>query len=317
MTRRQLRLFSNAPLWIVVAIVMAPGQGHSQTQYKAMAPEALVQAWPAATRPDRALIEDALVEQRATSLPALRQAVRAGAVAEKLFACALLAEMRDQESATTLLVATLDADARVRTRAVSALRIIGDRSAAARLRQLVRAEKSGPILKVSLVALGELGTAGDAALVRPLLSHAYQDIRVMAAGALGMLGDSAGEEILLAASRGADPWTQKQATFALGYLGSPAATARLHEILDDPFAQWKSYAAMGVALQQLRVQSPPEQVATLDALARGQDRLVADWALDRLVDLGTPQATQGLATLAGQAGGLGARANRRLKASGR
>ena len=314
MTRLRLHPLRNVMPWILVAIATAPGLARGQTQYKAMAPEVLVQAWPGATRPDRTLIEDALVERRATSLPALRQSARAGAVAEKLFACALLAEMRDQGSTATLLTATTDSDARVRARAVSALRIVGDRSAASRMRQLVRGEKSGPVLKVSLAALGELGTSRDAGLVRPLLSHPSEDVRVMAAGALAMLGDQGGQEIVLAATRSADPWVQKQATFALGYLGTPEATARVHEILDDPSGQWKSYAVMALALQELRAQFPQEQVVTLDSVARGQDGLAADWALDRLVDLASAEATQELATLTGQPGELGRQAARRLKA---
>ena len=313
---RELRPFHHVLFWVFVATTMASGLAWGQAPYKVMAPEALIHAWPPATRSDRALIEDAIVERRAMSLPALRQAVGAGGVTEKLFASAMLAQMRDQDSAATLLTATGDPDPRVRTRAVTALRVIGVRDAVTRLRQLARAE-TGAVLKVSLVALGELGTSRDASLVRSFFSHPDEDVRVMAAGALAMLGDGQGQETLLAATRGSDPLAQKNATYALGYLGTPEATARLHEILDDPSGQWKSYAVIALALQALRVQSPQQQVVTLDELARGHDRLAGDWALDRLVDLDSPAATQALATLAGQGDERGRQAARRFRAVGR
>ncbi len=308
--------FRNILQWVLVAITMASGLARGQAPYTGMAPEALIQAWLPAGRSDRALIEDALVERRPTSLPALRQAARAGGVAEKLFASAMLAQMRDLDSAATLLTATADSDPRVRTRAVTALRIIGVRDAVPRLRQLARAE-SGAVLKVSLAALGELGTSRDAPLIRPFLSHPDEDVRVMAAGALAMLGDGRGQETLLAATRGSDPLAQKNATYALGYLGTPEAAARLHEILGDPAGQWKSYAVIALALQALRAQTLPQQVVTLDALARGPDRLAGTWALDRLVDLDDPAATQALATLAGQGNERGRQAARRFRAVGR
>jgi HEAT repeat protein len=298
---------------LLVASVAAASVAYGQNQYEMMAPGALMQAWMSGNPADKPAIAQALIDNRAASTAALRDAVISGDAATRAFACSMLAELRDVDSVPALLTASGDQDERVQGRAVSALRDIGDPRALPRLRELLQTAPSPGVLKRALAGIGKLGTAGDRGLVRPLLAHPDEGVRVMAAGALAMLGSAGGQDVLLDATERDDPGAQKNATYALGFLGTPEATARLNEILADPNGQWKSYAVMALAQHERASQSPPQQAATLERLARGRDRLVAGWALDELTDLPVPEAVQVIQQLASGKGVLGEKARFRLK----
>lgn len=304
--------------WLLFVLSIPPtvayGQSLSQEQLKAMSSEALIQTWGNASSADRQLVEGAILEKRSSSLPALREAVVAGPPKVKMFTAALLAEMRDKGSVSALLATTYDSNEQVRTRAVTALRVIGDSQALPRLRELVRTTQKGSVLKVSLAALGKLGSPQDLPLIRPLLLHSDENVRVMAAGALAMLGSSEGQNILLAATQSKDPLAQKNATFALGYLNTAEAQKRLHEIIDDPTGQWKSYAVIALVQQELAGKSLQEQVKHLGQLVQQRDRIVADWTVEQLTDLNTPEAARALQDIAKKGGKIAEKAQRSLKA---
>jgi len=297
----------NCKTRVVFAAALVLGVGISapataQNRFRGMPPQSLVDAWERSTKAERPQITEALLENRAATVTTLRTEAVAGDTSRKMLACAMLGQLRDTGSVPTLLTATRDGDARVQERAVTALRVIGDPSAAPRFRQLIRTAPSRALLKRALAGLGKVGAAHDVALIRPLLSDPDETVQVMAAAALAMLGNAEGQDFLLAAIDGDNPLAQKNATLALGYLDTPEARSRLVEIIDDPYARWKSYALMAQALQDRRAQTPAQSVATLDRLARGRDRLAAMWALEELADLGTPEAAQALQAIAGHKG---------------
>jgi HEAT repeats len=276
-------------------------------------PRALVQALKTAPRGDRATIAAALVARRAQALPVLRESVRSGDRTEKLIACSLIAEMRDRDSVDSLLAATADPDVKVRRRAATVLRILADRRSAARLRQLVRSESDLGVLKTALAALGRLGQRSDSPLIEPFLVHGDDGVRVVAAGALAMLGDQQGLDLVIQATYAADPGLQKSATYALGFFPSDAAGERLQAILDDPQGAWKSYALIALGERRLAAQTTAEQVATLAALANGRSRTLAEWAVDRLTDIGNADAADALRTVRDRQTPVGALAKRRLR----
>jgi HEAT repeat protein len=276
-------------------------------------PRALVQALKTAPRDDRATIAAALVARRAQALPVLRASVRSGDRAEKLIACSLIAEMRDRDSVDTLLAATADPDVKVRRRAATALRILADRRSAARLRQLARSESDLGVLKTALAALGRLGQPGDRVVIEPFLVHGDDGVRVVAAGALAMLGDQQGLDLVIQATYAADPGVQKSATYGLGFFPAGAASERLQAILDDPQGAWKSYALVALAERRLAAQTTAEQVATLAALAGARSRTLSEWAVDRLTDIGTADAAAVLRKVRDRPTPVGAMAERRLR----
>ncbi len=299
--------------WTAAAVFAVAGTAAAQQSFRAMSPDALVQAWTRATRSERPQIVDALLQNRALSLLALRGSALTDAAPEaREFAVGMLAAMRDSGALPAVLAATRDGDLKVRKRAIDALRRLADTRGAPRLRELVKSNQDRGILKLSMIALGKLGANADVARLRPFLNDADESVRVVAAGSLAMLGDLEGQDLLLEATHSGNPMAQKNATYALGFVDTPAATARLQEILDDPQGHWKSYAAMALAQQDLAIAPPDMQAQQLAKLAGGQDRQVTDWALERLTDLGTPEAVAETAKLANRAGRVGWRAQLQL-----
>jgi HEAT repeat protein len=289
-----------AVLLVLLGAVAVPAQ--QSNRFRSMSPDKLLDAWRSSARNERVLIVEAMLEQRLASTATLRAAARSGDVETRRLACTLLGELRDDGAVGALLAATSDPDRGVRARAVSALRQIGDASAVPRLRELVRGASDRAVLKRAVVALGTLGDASDVSALRPLLAHADLSVRVVAAGALAMLDNGEGEDILLAAVDAGDPIAQRNATFALGYLDTPDAQARLEAILADPNGRWRSEALMALTQRQRRQLGAAGQVAVLMQLASGRDRQAAMWAVEELSDLATPAASQALASIGARRG---------------
>lgn len=296
-----------------LATASLPALGQSPPDYRTASPRALVQAWKTAPREERNAIAAALVARGAQVLPALWDAIRFGDRQEKLFACSMIAEMRDRDGVDALLGATTDPDVKVRRRAATALRILADPRSAPRLRELTRSETDLGVLKTTLAALGRLGQRRDLHLIEPFLAHGDHGVRVLAAGALAMLDDEQGLDLVLQATHAADPSVQKSATYALGLFAAAAAGQRLEAILGDPQGAWKSYALIALAERRLATQSTAEQIATLDALARGRSRNLAEWAVDRLTDIGNADAAAVLRKVLARQTPVGPMAERRLR----
>ena len=138
-------------VWMAVAVAPVVAQ---TSDYRSADPRALVQAWALAPQRERGPIVEALITRRAQSLPALWEAARFGTRKEKVFACGMIAEMRDRDGIDALVDASGDADVHVRRRAATALRILADQRSAPRLRAIVRDESDLGVLKTALAALG-------------------------------------------------------------------------------------------------------------------------------------------------------------------
>jgi HEAT repeat protein len=257
-----------------------------------------------------------MIERRAQVLPTLRDSVRTGDTQEKLFACSMIAEMRDGDGVEALLAATSDSDVKVRRRAATALRILADRRSAARLHEMVGSETDLGVVSTTLAALGRLGQRRDLRLIEPFLTHGDHGVRVVAAGALAMLGDEQGLALVIEATYVDDPSVQKSATYALGLFSDSLAGERLQAILDDPDGAWKSYALIARAERLLKTQATAQQVSTLDGLAHGRSRSLAEWAVDRLTDIGNADAAAVLRKVRKRSTPVGAMAERRLSVIG-
>lgn len=299
-------LVAVALAWATAAPVLA------QSDYRTAAPRALVHAWAQAGKRERGPIVEALIARRAEARPALWDAARFGSTREKIFACSMIAELRDRDGVDAVVDASGDADVRVRRRAATVLRILADRRAAPRLRALT-ADADAGVVKTALAALGRLGEARDVRTIAPFLAHADAGVRVTAAGALALLGDERGLALVLQATGDPDPGVQKTATYALGFFSAPAATAKLDAILADPQAAWRAYALLAKAEHALAGQPAAQQIALLDQFAQMRSRTVAEWAVDRLTDLGGPDAAAILRRVSNRPTPVGGIAARRLR----
>jgi len=292
------------------------GERQGQERLRTMSSRELIQSLETASRLESWEIADALIDDWDASLPVLHEVVLTGTFEQKRIALRLLADMRDSRSAQTLLLtAAGDSDILVQTRAIIVLRDIGDRSVIPTLHDLLRTSRSEFVLSALLAALGKLGSSHDIPLVRPWLTSSEEGVRVQAAAALALLGNTEGQEILLASTRSKDPLMQQWATEALGYLNTADARTRLKDILDDPEAHWKSYARIALARQELSMKGAQEKTDYLGRFTRDRNDRVARWAVEQLAELGTAEATQLLRDVASKGGRIGERAQRRLKAT--
>lgn len=308
---------SLAVVGLLAAFALAsPAQAQSRPDYRNAGPQQLVSAWKTAPRGDRGEIVAALIARRGEALPVLRNSARSGDAAEKFFACSMIAELRDRDGVDALVQASSDGDVRVRRRAATALRILVDRRSAVRLRELLQSESDPGVLATALAALGRLGLRRDVSSIAPFLTHGDENARVVAAGALAILGDERGLDLVLQSTTSADPGAQQSATYALGFFRAAAAGARLQAILDDPNGVWKSYALIAQTERALVTQSATEQIATLDGLAHGRSRTAAEWAVDRLTDIGNADAVAVLRKVRDRQTPVGALAERRLAVLG-
>lgn len=299
---------------VLIAVTSGAASGQSPSSYLTVPPRQLLAALPDAPHGERPAMAEAMVMRRAELVPAARQAARTGTVAEKLVACSYLAEVRDHGGLDAVLAASADSEVPVRRRAATALRILADPRSAPRLRELVRLDADSGVVKSALAALGRIGERSDRGVVEPFLGHPDPGVRVVAAGVLAMLGDERGLAMVLAGTaQDADPGLQKTATYALGFFADPAAAARLQAILDDPQGAWKSYALIAQGERRLAGQPPAGQVTILGELARGRSRTLAQWAVDRLTDLGTPDAVAALRAARTRPTAAGAMAARRVR----
>lgn len=299
---------------LLVSLILAgaaPASGQAQLNYRSAEPRALVQALRASPA-SRNEVAEALIARRAEVLPTLRESMRSGDRDEKMLAASVIAEMRDRGSLDAVISASADRDVMVRRRAATVLRILADGRARPRLREILQSETDSGVLKTALAALGKIGQRRDIATVASFLNNGEEGVRVIAAGSLAMLGDQRALDLVLAATQSADPGTQKTATFLLGLFSAPAASERIGAILNDPNGAWKAYALMAQAQQSLARQSLDQQVTTLDGLAHGRSRTAAEWAVDRLTDIGNADAVAVLRRVRTRATPVGKLAERRL-----
>ncbi len=301
---------------MLVLLLGGSAEVQSQNRFAAMGPRALVGEWQAASRPDRERIADAIAARGEPSLVVLRNVAETGNRGEKVFACSMIAELRDADGVPAVLTATTDSDVEVRRRAATALRILADVRARPRMRTLLQSAEDLGVLKTALATLGKIGARSDRARVRPFLAHADPEVRVVAAIALAMLGDESGRNVLLTAIASDNPGAQKQATFGLGYLDDAASRARLQAILDDPGGRWKSYATIAITVRDMGSLSAAEKVTMLFPIARGRSRIANRWALEELTDIDTPEARAVIRTLADGTRPVALSARRRLAIAG-
>lgn len=313
-------------LSVLVAVRYAPGRApvdnsprqSKPAEFEMMEAEVLVQLWEKAmSNPERADIEEALLQKRASSLPVLRRTVLVGSRNQKLLACSLLAEMRDTAAIKPLLGALEDRDERIRIRAVLSLGKIGDASAITPLRKMLgKNSLSNSLTKSIVVSLGRLDSREDIPIIRSCLSNSDESVRVNAAVALAMLGSTEGQELLLQSTRSFNPMVRKEATHSLGYLNTSKARNRLLEIINDPQGEWKSYAQISIAHQQLLGRAPWERVEYLSSMVKHENQRVAEWAIDRLGEIDDPESYALLKSISMEDSEIGHKAQRQLKARG-
>ena len=283
-------------------------------KFSTMSPFTLIQFWE---KPKNALerytIEEVILQKRITSLPILRDIIQKGTTRQKYLAISLVSEMRDIRSVQSLIAALDDRDKKVQVKAASALGKIGDANAIAPLRKKLNdSSSSRSLIKMILLSLARLGSIQDVPILRTYLSDSDAGIRVIAAEALAMLGNIEGQIVLLKGSRSTDPAIQREATYSLGYLNTDRAKNRILEIINDPNGNWKSYALIAQAKQNLHDKVPDEKLKILSDIMRDRNARLAGWAIEQIAEINSPEASKLLLSVSTEATKIGRKAKRSL-----
>jgi len=106
----------------IVSVFAAPKQPQYFNRLINKSPAQLLELWDDASRAEQRAISEKLIENIPASIPILRNKVLSGTQKQKLFACAMIAEVRDINSIPILLQAIDDPDDKVKIRAILSLR---------------------------------------------------------------------------------------------------------------------------------------------------------------------------------------------------
>lgn len=213
-------------------------------------PRELAARWDTALPLERDAMRKHLLARTHRLEPWILDALITGSVNQRLLACAVLERLATPQAEAALReVALADSDARVQAQAMLSLARFAGPDAAEAIRLKLASTTDRRVVKAALASLGGFGEAKDAALATAFLSDPDESVRVNAAAALARLGDESGASILLDATHSADPQSCREATFALGFLGTHEAAQRLDEIIADPAGRWRTEAELAVAIR--------------------------------------------------------------------
>lgn len=154
--------------------------------------------------------------------------------------------MQRRKNRKGLIAALSSDDPAVRYLAVEALGGLHDPAAIPSLIRCLAREESRGIRWKAAEALGALGPAAVEPLVAALLS-ADEDVRWMAALALGATRDGAAVDPLITLFKDSDRFVRGRATAALAMIGPPAVPALTAALTTpDPDLRWGAAVAFGI-----------------------------------------------------------------------
>jgi HEAT repeat protein len=154
--------------------------------------------------------------------------------------------MQRRKNRKGLIVALSSEDPAIRYLAVDALGGLHDPAAIPSLVRCLTGERGNDIRWKAAEALGNLGRAAVKPLVG-VLSSADEDVRWMAALALGATRDDSAIGPLIALFSDPDRFVRGRATAALGMIGSAAVPALTSALTDpDPDLRWGAGVTFGI-----------------------------------------------------------------------
>ena len=171
-----------------------------------------------------------------------------------------LGEMRDRAVVPALIAALKDQDPMVRRESASALRAMPDGAAVESLLRLLR-DESWHVRKAAAEALVDVGSTAIPALIR-MSQDERPDVRRIAIGVLGRLGDASAVQSLLPYLKDENADIRAMTVTALGQIGDETAADALAASLDETEApKWSDTSIGDMAKQSL------EKIGTEKAMA--------------------------------------------------
>jgi HEAT repeat protein len=235
-----------------------------------------------ALRSNAALVLGQLKDPRA--LPGLIQALSDPDLDVRWQAAEALGQIGDPQAAQALVAALRDPAEAVRRSAVHALVKLPGIDVRASLTELIRGQESGPVRATALEVLAEMGDRDAVPALIDALRDPHEEVRKLAALALGRLRDlRAVEPLLLAASSGeGSTWFQGEVMRALAQLGDPRALPAVLRAREaaDPFVRKCAAEALGrlgdsqvvpALIEMLADPAREVRLAALNSLATRRD----------------------------------------------
>ncbi|MEN6308290.1 MAG: HEAT repeat domain-containing protein [Anaerohalosphaeraceae bacterium] len=285
-------------------------------------PAELIKQWEGSSHGEQEAIQDLLFDNITESSLELRNKIVTGTQKEKLFACKMIAQMKDAESVPTLIQAIDDPSDKIKARAILSLKELHANQAADGVRQQMLKTKSKSVLKVSMIALGSFGDSQDVPRLRAYLPDTGfrtrgllpdESVCVNAAAALALLGKYDGQALLLRATHSTNPVVKKEAIYSLGFVNTSDSQRRLQEIISDPNGQWKSYAEMALTQQKLMTSNTPQKIQILEKLVKDKSPRLSEWAVERIAEIDDSRAGDILGIVEKNKTEAGRKASRLLK----
>jgi HEAT repeat protein len=306
-------LFFVLMLLLLSASVKAASGQINDSNLLNKSPSELIELWENASHTDKEVIVERLFENIPETIPVVRNKILNGTTNQRLFACAMVAEIGDTNSVPTLIQAIDDSEIKIKVRAISSLGKMRATKALLKIRQEMKDTQNKTVLKAAIAAMGSLGKSQDIPSLRVHLTNPDESVRVNAAAALALLGSNEGLEILLEGSLSPNQAVRKEATYSLGFVNTTASRNRLQEIFNDPNGQWKSYAQIAMSQQDLMAKNATQQLKVLEGLVTDENPRVAEWAVEKIAEIDVPQAGAILKDVEKNKTGAGKKASRLLK----
>lgn len=280
-----------------------------------MAPTQLLSVFETTKSPPlRELLVTELIKKRNEAVPILREVALKGTEQQQLLGLKLLGEMKDEKAAEIAISCLEDHNVKVQRRACTVLMNL---KSSAGYKPLVRRLKQSTdtgVIKSAIAALGAIGNREAMSLLRPLLKHQNDSVRVNIAIALAQLGSQEGLEVVLTGLKSLDLQAQREATFGLGYFSGSKAREAASIIINDPTAMWKGEGH--IALSRIQLQQEQRKLSFLKQLLTHSYMDVRQWALAEISELNTPEAIEFLTATAARKDRLGRMAQLKVQARG-
>ncbi|MCA9891884.1 MAG: HEAT repeat domain-containing protein [Anaerolineae bacterium] len=199
------------------------------------------------------------------ALPPLMRLLTAEDPTRRRGAVWALGEMRDRAVVPALIAALQDADPMVRRESAVALRLMPDSAAVDSLLHLLR-DESWQVRKAAAEALVDVGATAIPALIR-MSQDERADVRRIAIGVLGRVGDASAVQSLLPYLEDENADIRAMSVTALGQIGDESAADGVAALLDETETpRWSDISVGEMAKRALEKIGTEKSMALMNRL---------------------------------------------------
>lgn len=230
-----------------------------------------------------------LLAQGKKAIPQLIAALDDPDEVKKASVVFILGQLKATEAVPRMIEELKSKNDGVRFNSAVSLGLVGDSRALPHLVAMLGPGNDDMSKGAALIALGHLKNKDAAPQMKAVLADPDQHLRVLAATALGVLGNNEGLDVALDGTRSDNESLVLVSIQALGMIGDARALPRLDEMTLASDA-WQSDIELTRKQIEYANVGPEKRVELLRGHFDDPSRHVAEWAITALADLGTPEA---------------------------